>query len=126
MPPPRLRLLYAGQMLDGRVLQVFPKRCPPPRPGTGAVFVRPRPRAGAAALRLLRKALPTGRQAGLLLGGLCHGGKAQAAARIYAPQAGWRVDIWLLKNPDKSRLPSPGTEGGNTISRPAPVLGRKS
>ena len=30
MPPPRLRLLYAGQMLDGRVLQVFPKRCPPP------------------------------------------------------------------------------------------------
>lgn len=58
MPPPRLRLLYAGQMLDGRVLQVFPKRCPPPRPGTGAVFVRPRPRAGAAALRLLRKAFP--------------------------------------------------------------------
>ena len=79
-----LRVLYAGEVLDGGLLPLLPGGCSAAEPGAGG---RPQYRGacpGNPALPYLRAALSPGRAAALLLRGLLQGRKAEKAAGIYA------------------------------------------
>ena len=85
-----LRVLYAGEVLDGGLLQILPGGRPAAEPGAGGRAEYRGARPGNAALSCLRAALSPGREAALLLRGLLQGRKAEETAGIYAEIPGVR------------------------------------
>ena len=83
-------MLYAGEVLDGGLLQILPGGRPAAEPGAGGRPQYRGARPGNAALSCLRAALSPGRAAALLLRGLLQGRKAEETAGIYAEIPGVR------------------------------------
>lgn len=79
-------MLYAGEVLDGGLLQILPGGRPAAEPGAGGRADRwPGPRP--AALCRLRAGLCAGGQKGVLFGGLRRDCAEKTPARLYAETA---------------------------------------
>ena len=83
-----LRVLYAGEVLDGGLLPLLPGGRPAAEPGAGGRPVRPGAGPGNPALPRLRAARPPGRAAALLLRGLRPRRAPGTEAGLYAEKAG--------------------------------------
>ncbi len=82
-----LRVLYAGENLDGAPVPLLPGGGPAPGPGPGGRPDRPRPR-GDADLSPLRTARPPGRAAALLFHRLRPGRAPSTKAFLYSKKTG--------------------------------------
>lgn len=80
-------VLYAGQVVAGGLLPLFPRGRPAHRPAAASLAAKRNARQSAAMRRLWAWIYPQGER-GLLLGGLCGGGPSKTPARLYAKTAG--------------------------------------
>ena len=93
-----LRVLYAGEVLDGSLLPLLPRGRPAAEPGAGGRPVRPGAGPGNQALPRLRETLCAGRPSGVLLDPMCRDCSPKTSAGLYEKTEAGQLAFDLKKS----------------------------